>query len=263
VHRGASGTAAYHLQLTAAAVARPVHSNVMPSSSVLLRGRGYCSPRRRLPGGAASGHPASGVAAVVDTARTPLGRRSPVSGRRYPPSRLVVRDPAVQPAVSGRPVSGTRVRRPGSGCPAGCRPPVRCPSRLLSPLWCPAVRCPAVRCPAIRCPAIRCPAICCSPRSVRSRPSPPTSGGGAGPGRGGRATRRPSNGRGPGGRPHRRAAGSPGRGAHGGGRRRLGSRGGQSGGRWRTRTGLGAGGGSRACLLRDQAGQPGARSARG
>jgi hypothetical protein len=208
VRRGASWTAAYHLQPTVAAAAEPVRSSVVPSSSVLVSGPGRRPPSRRLPGGAASRHPASGVVAGVDTARTlrGVGHRCPTRGVH--PAGCVVRDLAVQPA--------------------GVRP-------------------------------VRCPAGCCPPRSVRSRPSPPTSGCSVGdqvetagqpspqqPGRGrcggravGRLGRRPS---------------SP------GGRATLPrSRGGQQGGRWRTRARIGAGGG-RACPLRGQAGQAGAGS---
>jgi hypothetical protein len=92
------------VQLTVAAVARPVRSSMVPL--VLLAAElswGCCSPRRYLPGGASSRHPASGVA-VVDIARTPamasVAGRCPACG--------------VQPPIRGR---------PGSGCPA-----VRCPA---------------------------------------------------------------------------------------------------------------------------------------
>jgi hypothetical protein len=67
------------------------------------------------------------------------------------PSGIVVWSPAVQPVRC----PATWVRRPGSGGPAVCCPPVQRPA-----LWCPAVRFP--------------------PPSVRTRPSPPTSGGGVG-----------------------------------------------------------------------------------
>jgi hypothetical protein len=251
VRRGASWTAAYHLQLTVAAVAWPVHSSVMPSSSVLLRGPGCCSRRRRLLGGAASGHPAAGVVAVVDAARTPPWRRSPVSGRRCPPSRFVVRDPAVQPAVSGRPVSGTRVGRPGSGDPAGCPPPVRCPPRPLSTPS--AVHPFGVRPSGVQSAAVH------PIRPVASVSS--TLGGGAGT-----RSRRPGD-PAPQQRVEVAAAAAlsggrvDGRGALGAGDAAWGravvSRGSVAG---PDRVG---GGGGRACPLRGQAGQAGVRSARG
>jgi hypothetical protein len=180
VRRGASWTAAYHLQLTVAAVDGPVASSLMPSS-VLLSGPGWTPPRRRLPGGAASGHPA---------------------GRRCRRGRHC-QDAAVA-SLTGVRCPPIRLRRLGSAAqPSGVRP-VRCP-----PVRCPPVRCPPVRCPPVRCPAVRCPvtwvrrpgpadpAGCCPavqpslsnrpvssrllsiPSSVRSRPSPPTSSGGA------------------------------------------------------------------------------------
>jgi hypothetical protein len=102
VRRGANWTAAYHLQLTVAAVARPVRSSVVPSASLLLSGLGCCSPRRRLPGGASSRHPAVGRrrrGRYCQDASHGIGRRL-VSSMRCPPIRF---------------------RRPGSGCPA-----VRC-----------------------------------------------------------------------------------------------------------------------------------------
>jgi hypothetical protein len=150
VRRGASWTAAYHLQLTVAAVARPVRSSMVPL--VLLAAElswGCCLPRRHLPGGASSRHPASGVA-VVDTARTPamasVAGRCPACG--------------VQPPIRGRPGSG----RPAVRCPAspvfghlGSLSGVRLsgPSAVhpSSPLV-STVRCPAVRCPAVWCPPV-------------------------------------------------------------------------------------------------------------
>ena len=108
--------AAYHLQLTVAAVARAVHSSAgalrVSSESVLSR-PGCCSPRRRLPGGASSryravgrrrrGHPASRHAHGV-------GRRCPPCGVH--PSDFGVRVPAVQPSGVRSPgVVVQRVRR--------------------------------------------------------------------------------------------------------------------------------------------------------
>jgi hypothetical protein len=106
VRRGASWTAAYHLQLTVAAVARPVRSSVVPSSSVLLSGPDWGPPRRRLPSGAASGHPA--------VRRCRRGRHC--------------QDVAVASVTSVRhAVSTQSVPRLGSAVqPAGVRP-VRCP----------------------------------------------------------------------------------------------------------------------------------------
>jgi hypothetical protein len=156
LRRGASWTAAYHVQLTVAAVARPVRSSMVPL--VLLAAElswGCCSPRRYLPGGASSRHPASGVA-VVDIARTPamasVAGRCPACG--------------VQPPIRGR---------PGSGCPA-----VRCPAspvfghlgslsgvRLSGPsaVHPSSVQPSGVHRPVstVRCPTVRCPTVCCPP----------------------------------------------------------------------------------------------------
>jgi hypothetical protein len=70
----------------------------------------------------------------------------------------------------------------GSGCPA-----VRCAARPVSGhlgsssgSGCPAIWCPPVQRPAVWCPPIQRPALWCPPSSVRTRPSPPTSGGGVG-----------------------------------------------------------------------------------
>jgi hypothetical protein len=81
-----------------------------------------------------------------------------------------------------------RFRRPVSGCPAvwcAARPvssPVRCPVTWVRRPGSggPAVRCPPVQRPAVWCPPIQRPALRCPPPSVRTRPSPPTSGGGVG-----------------------------------------------------------------------------------
>jgi hypothetical protein len=234
VRRGASWTAAYHLQQTVAAVPRPVRSSVVPSSSVLLSAPCRRPPSRRLPRGAAAGLQRSGIVAVIDTARTPPRRRSLVSGMRCPPSRFVVRHPAVQPS-GVRPLRCpvTRVRRPGSADPARCCPPVQRPALAVHP--------------------VRCPALCCPP-SVRSRPSPPTSGAGVGT-----RSRRPGN-------PHHsnrsrslwrpqpRAAGSPAEEPWGQTAlpRSCGGQSGVGGGPGRG----GTGSGGRPCPLRDQAGRP-------
>jgi hypothetical protein len=102
VRRGASWTAAYRRQLTAAAVARPVHGGV-GAPGVLAAERSWwllaqtTSARRSV-------QPVSSARALSPWSTRPAGtprRRSPVSSRRCPPIRS---------------------RRPGSGCPA-----VRCP----------------------------------------------------------------------------------------------------------------------------------------
>jgi hypothetical protein len=133
VRQGASWTAAYHPQLTVAAVARPVGSRV-GALGVRAAARSWLvlaqttSARRSL-------QPVSRGRASSPWSTLPAGkprRRSPVSSMRCPPIRC---------------------RRPGSGCPA-----VRCPvtwagrpagpavGRLLSTL--PAVCCPPVQRPA-------------------------------------------------------------------------------------------------------------------
>ena len=242
VRRGASWTAAYHRQLTVAAVARPVRDGVGAPASLLLSGPGGCSPGRRLPGGASSrdralrrrrhGRPGQ-------QARHGVGRRCPAGGVH--PSGLGVRDPAVQPSGVRSPgVVVQRVRR-SDGC-------------------CPPVRCPAVRCPAVRCPSVRCPAVWCLPSSVRTRPSPPMLRRWRwDQGRGGRATVTTGTGGGPGGC---RAVDGSIDGPRGGTRATLPTSRWSLGGRWRTRAaGLGAGRGGRACPLSDQAGQTGVRSA--
>jgi hypothetical protein len=114
VRRGASWTAAWHLQLTVAAVAGPVP--VVP----LLRGPGGWPPRRRLPGGASSRRPASGVVAVAGKARTPAV--ASVAGPR---------PPCVHAAVASSGSGGPAVRCPAVRCPAGCCPP-RPSGRVIS-----------------------------------------------------------------------------------------------------------------------------------
>ena len=162
-----------------------------------------------------------------------------------------------------------RFRRPVSSCPAvwcAARPvssPVRCPVTWVRRPGSggPAVRCPPVQRPAVWCPPVQRPALRCPPPSVRTRPSPPTSGGGVGDQMGRRGNLHHGNGsRSRGGRAVERL-----------GQRAeawmtratlLGSR----VGRWVSAAdpaGLGEGGGGRACPLPDQAGQAGVRSARG
>jgi hypothetical protein len=112
------------------------------------------SPRRRLPGGASSRHPAVGRCRrgrQGQDASHGVGRRS-ASTRWCPLSGSVVRVRRSSRPVSGRLVSGASGVRPSG---------VRC------------VRRPAVRRPAGRSPAVRRPAGCCPPPSVRTRPSRP------------------------------------------------------------------------------------------
>jgi hypothetical protein len=92
---------------------RPVLGRGAPRSPCCWAVLGCCSPTRRLPGGASSRHPASGVVAVVGNARTPAV--ASVAGPRpacgvHPPG-FIVRCPA-RP-VSGHLVSSSRVRRSG------------------------------------------------------------------------------------------------------------------------------------------------------
>jgi hypothetical protein len=102
VRQGASWTAAYHLQLTVAAVAKPIRGSVVPSECLRLSGPGGCSPRRRLPGGASSRYREVGRrrrGRHCQQASHGVGRRCPACG-----------------------VHPSGYWRPGSGCPA-----VRCP----------------------------------------------------------------------------------------------------------------------------------------
>jgi hypothetical protein len=160
VRRGASWTAAYHRQLTVAAVASPIRGRV-GALGVLAVERSWwllaqtASARRSV-------QPVSRGRASSPWSTRPAGtprRRSPVSSRRCPPIRS---------------------RRPGSGCPA-VRCPVtwgRRPAVRRSAVCCPPVRCPAVCCPPVRCPAVWCPAVWCLPRpSGRVRLLPCSSGG--------------------------------------------------------------------------------------
>jgi hypothetical protein len=137
VRRGASWTAAYHRQLTVAAVARPVRPSV-GALGVLAAEQSWW-----LLAQTASAHrsvqPLSRGRALSPWSTRPAGtpwRRSPVSSRRCPPIRSW---------------------RPGSGCPAvrcpatwGRRPEVRRPAgRLLSTR--PVSSCPvSIRAVSIR-----------------------------------------------------------------------------------------------------------------
>jgi hypothetical protein len=145
----------------------------------------------RLTRGASSRHPAVGHRRRGRHASTPS--EASVAGRC----------PACGPPI--------RVHRPGSGCPAVWCPAVRCPvtwvvvrvwrsgrlvsTRPASTVWRPPVQRPAVWCPArlVSSPSgvqpsgvqpVRCPTRPVSspsgvrPPSVRTRPSPPTYGGG-------------------------------------------------------------------------------------
>jgi hypothetical protein len=134
VRQGASWTAAAHLQLTAAAVVRPVLVVLVLSCPGLL-------PAQTVPARAErpAGIQRSGVVAVIDTARTPA--MASVAGPR--------------PACGVHPI---RCRRPGSSggrlvssCPVsghlGHRPGIRRSGRPLSTVRCPpsGVRPSAVR----------------------------------------------------------------------------------------------------------------------
>jgi hypothetical protein len=118
VRRGASWTAAYHRQLTVAAVAGPVRGSVLPSESLPQSGPGGCWPRRRLPGGGPAALEGSGVVAVVD----PASRHATASVA------------GVQQAVSTHPGSASGIRlssRSVSGH-LGRRPEGPAVGRLLS-----------------------------------------------------------------------------------------------------------------------------------
>jgi hypothetical protein len=154
----------------------------------------------------------SGVVAVVDTASTPA--LASVDGR-----------------YQAWGVHPSRCRCPGSGCPVR---PVSSPSGVRSPGV-------VLQGPAVCCPPVQRPAVCCPPLSVRTRPPRPTSGRGVG-----------DQAHAAGNRHHRvgvdvpmggRAVGWLGRRpSKPGGRRCRGRAVGQSGCRWPTRAGLGAGG---------------------
>jgi hypothetical protein len=150
VRRGASWTADHHLQLTVAAVVGSVLVVLAAELSWLVgRPDGGCPVERP------AGIQRSGVVAVVGKARTPA--MASVAGPR----------PACGLHPSG-PSSGVQRVQPSSVRPSGVqrvqRPPVRCP----------AVWCPAVWCPPVWCPPVRWSAGCCPPRpSGRVRLIPP------------------------------------------------------------------------------------------
>jgi hypothetical protein len=154
VRRGASWTAAYHLQLTVAAVARPVGSSVVPSESLLLSGPGLllaqtASARRSVQptsSGQASS-PWSTLPGRQPWHRSPVGVQHRVSTHPVSSSGC----PAVQPSgVQPVRCPVTWVRRRVSGGPVVCCPPVRCPA-----LWCPPVQRPAGWCPPRRSGRVR------------------------------------------------------------------------------------------------------------
>jgi hypothetical protein len=168
VRRGASWTAAYYLQPTVAAVARPVGSSVVPSESLLLSGPGLllaqtASARRSV-------QPTSSGQASSPWSTLPGHQpwhRSPVDVRHACPP---IRD-----------------RRPGSGSQPSSVQPVQCPARpVSSPSGVqspgvvvrvsgdPAVCCPPVRCPALWCPPVQRPAGWCPPHQSAASVSSPT-----------------------------------------------------------------------------------------
>jgi hypothetical protein len=238
VRQGASWTAAYHRQLTVAAVARPVPCSV-GALGVLAAERSWWLLAQTT-SARSSVQPVSSGRAWSPWSTRPAAtprRRSPVSSRRCPPIRL---------------------RRPGSGCPAvwcpvtwGRRPESPAVGRLLSAR--PASGCLLSTRAVSSCPVSARP-------SGRVRLLPPQAVA-SGPGRAGRATVTTGTGGGPGG--CRAVDGSiDGRGGPGRVRRCPRSRW-SVGGRWRTRAaGLGTGRGGRAGPLSDQAGQAGVRSTR-
>jgi hypothetical protein len=161
LRRGASWTAAYHVQLTVAAVARPVRSSMVPPRTPCCRAvlglllTQTVSARRSL-------QPASSVGRrrgrQCQDASRGVGRRS-VSSMRCPtthPGSSGVR-------LSGRPVSSqSGVRSPGVV--------VRGPA--VRPVCCPPVQPSGVQPSGVQPSAVH--------PSVRTRPSPPTLDGGVG-----------------------------------------------------------------------------------
>jgi hypothetical protein len=110
------------------------------------------------------------------------------------------RTPATASVAGPRPPCGVHSAVPPS-CPAVQRP---APSGVQR-VRCPPVRCPPVRCPPVWCPPVQRPAGCCPPRSVRTRPSRPTLGGGVGDQVAAAGSRHHRNGSSPGGLPRRGA----------------------------------------------------------
>jgi hypothetical protein len=229
VRRGASWTAAYHLQLTVAAVARPVPSGV-DALGVLAAERSWWL-----------------------LAQTTFARRSVQPGSRGRASSPWSTLPASHATAS---VAGVQ-----HGCPPI---PVRCPGS-----GCPAVRCLVTwgRPPAGPALGRLLSTRPVSSRLVAAPVRPDASVSSMlrrwrwEPGRGGRATVTTGTGGGPGGC---RAVDARSTVEEAGRRATLPKSRWSVGGRWRTRAaGLGAGRGGRACPLRDQAGQAGVPSARG
>jgi hypothetical protein len=151
VRRGASWTAAYHLQLTVAAVARPIRGSV-GAPGVLAVERSWLLLAQTAPA-QRSVQPLSRGRALSPWSTRPAAtprRRSPLSSRRYPPSGLAS---GIQ--LSSRPVSG---HLGSSSRGSGGRTAAVHPSGVQ----------------LCGCPSVRCPAVWCLPSSVRTRPSPPT-----------------------------------------------------------------------------------------
>jgi hypothetical protein len=130
VRQGARWTAAYHLQLRVAAVARPIRGSVGALGVLAAEPSWWWSPRRRLPGGASSRYRAVGCRGrgrPCPQASYGVGRRCPACGVH--PSAFGVQDSAVQPSAVRSPgVVVQRVRRS-----AVCCPPVRCPAVRTRP----------------------------------------------------------------------------------------------------------------------------------
>jgi hypothetical protein len=215
VRRGASWTAAYHLQLTvAAAVARPVLAAWCPSESLLLSDPrlllAQTASARRSVQRASSGR-ASSPRPALPGSRRGVGHRCPAGGVHASGSSSGIR--LSSRAVSARPVSARAVSaRPVSGYP-GLSSGVRRSGRLLStrPVSTPSAVHPSVRVASVS----------------------PIAGGGVET-----RSRRPGNPHHRNGsrslwRPPRRANGSTDQQAWG--RRRRRARAVVSGGRWRTR----------------------------
>ena len=135
MRQGASWTAAYHRQLTVAAVARPIRGSVVRALGVLAAARSWwllaqAAFARRSVQPVSSGR-ASSPWSTLSAGRP--RRRSPVSSRRCPPIRFRVSGIR----LSSRPVSGhlgsSSGGRPAAVHPSGVQPSaVRCPSRAVS-----------------------------------------------------------------------------------------------------------------------------------
>jgi hypothetical protein len=243
VRRGASWTAASHVQLTVAAVARPFRRSVVPSQPMLLSCPGLLPAQtasaRRSVQPASSGRPSSPGSALPG--RQPR-RRSPVG---------------VHHALSTHPVSSSGILQ--SSRPVSSPSGVRSPGVVVQGL---AVRTAGVHPSSVQPSGVQPSGV--QPSGVQ--PSGPDASVSShsgrwrwGAGRCGGAPVTTGTGRGPGGLPRRRAARSTAN--RPGGRAALPrSRGGQ----WGVAGGLaGLGAGGRVCPLSDQAGQAGVRSAGG